>query len=149
VTRVYNQTRDVTGDVQYIDANVEDGIPNPRVYVSIPSHAGAWENSDVLQCDYRYIPIAIDHDQPTGERFARMDGITDINIFEDGRIEINITGFNRFKTSLYTFPFSFIINDPEDVLWAPELGRVGPVSLLIATEFLWFRQNVDFAFQQD
>lgn len=142
VTRVYNATRDAIADVQYIDSQ-------SNVWVSIPAASGPWENSDVLECDYRYIPISIDHDQPTGERFARMDGVTDIEVFPDGRVEVSVSGVNIFKTSLYTFPLSFLINDPMPVNWAPELGSVGPVSLLIATELLWFKQDVDFSFNQD
>lgn len=151
VTRVYNVTKDVYGDFMYVNPNSSGTLtPDPEIYVSTPAYAGAWVNDDVLEVDFHYIPISVDHDQPVGERFARMDGVTDITIHPDGSIEIHITAKSRFKTSLYTFPLSFMDNTPveEGVPWAPEIGPVGPVTFLIAVEMLWFKQSVDFTFEQ-
>lgn len=151
VTRVYNVTRGVYGDFMYVDPNSSGTlVPDPEIYVSTPAYAGAWEDDDVLEVDFHYIPISVDHDQPVGERFARMDGVTNIDVFPDGRIEIRIVAQNRFKTSLYTFPLSFMDNTPveEGINWAPELGPIGPVTLMIAVEMLWFKQSVDFTYQQ-
>jgi hypothetical protein len=147
VLRVYNVTKDVFGDYMYTEAHESGGIPDPRIYVSTPANAGTWVDDDLLQVDFIYIPISEDHDQPTAERFARMDGIIEINII-GGETQIRVRGVNRFKTSLYTFPLSFIDNTPQMISWAPEAGPVGPVTLLLATDFLWIKQPVDFEFDR-
>jgi hypothetical protein len=134
--------------VMHIDPNATGLEPNPHVYISTPISAGAWSVDDTLEVDYIYIPITRDHDQPIGSHFGNMDGVTIINVRPDGVVEISITAENRFKTSLYTIPFSFMVNTPQDVDWAPEIGQVGPVTLLIAVEMVWFRTPINFTYNQ-
>jgi hypothetical protein len=150
VTRVYNISRGVIGDVMHIDPNATGLEPNPHVYISTPIAGGAWTVDDTLEVDYIYIPITRDHDQPIGTRFGNRDGITDITILPDGSIQVAVSAEELFKTSLYTIPFSFMDNTPvaEGVEWAPEIGAVGPVTLLVAAEMLWFRTPIGFTYNQ-
>jgi len=107
VTRVYNVTRAVYGQFEYLD-RAPSG--RPIIVVSTPADAGAWNDTlDVLEVDYLYIPVSTSHNQPVANVYARIQGQVEID-FNTGRYLF--TGVMRFRSILFTFPLSFMNNDP-------------------------------------
>lgn len=137
-TRVYNVTKGVAGE--YVDVRREQ-LPNGtlgnwQIIVSTPAAAGAWTNDDVLEVDYTYIPIDPADDQPVATNYLRMQGVLTGN-FDTG--EFVYEAQIRFRTSVFTFPFYFIKNDPIDVPFFPGL-QATPIAQVMAVQLIYFNQ---------
>ncbi|HEY3296810.1 MAG TPA: hypothetical protein VGL38_15370 [bacterium] len=133
VSRVFNATRGVAGEVIAVDREIlPSGLPGEwRIVVSTPATAGAWQDSDSLQVDYTYIPIQPSHDQPVATNYIRYQSVITYNR-DQGRFNIEL--WTRFRSGLFTFPLSFIKND-----YVPEMGGT-KVAAVIAYEALFFNQ---------
>ena len=80
-SRIRNVTRGVNGDfmeVRNVGTNIL--LPKWRIFASIPIEAGPWTTEDVLEVDYRFIPLSGDHDEPIALNFIKYDGTFEIEI---------------------------------------------------------------------
>jgi hypothetical protein len=132
VDTVYNATKRVPGEVMWVDRGGQPGTPwyGWRIVVSTPAGAGAWEESDTLMVDYTYIPISENHDQPIATNFA---GTSYIQTFDFNANSYRITWDVLFRTSLFTFPFSFI-DTTRDV------NGINPVAQVLAYQIVTFNE---------
>jgi hypothetical protein len=130
VSRVYNVTRGVSGEV--MDIRFENN--QWQIVVSTPADpdSGAWVQSNVLQIDYTYIPTSINQDKPVGARFVRIEGKLEVNQ-QTG--EFHFIGIQRFRSAIYTFPLSFLDRTPVNL---PGYGDATPAAAIIATQMIYF-----------
>ncbi|MCB9367346.1 MAG: hypothetical protein H6506_01530 [Calditrichaeota bacterium] len=142
-TRIHNVTRGVDADfIQVRNLSANQFLPRWRIFASIPASAGEWENSDVLEVSYVFIPLSSEHDEPVATNFVKYSGNIEIEITENGFIT-RIQATPRFRTSLFCFPLVYMKNQP---FQHPLLGEVPSVSMLIANQILYFNQNLDVNF---
>jgi hypothetical protein len=158
VTRVYNATRNALGVVAAVQFHSDNA--QWEITVTMPDSAEPWADEDILQVDYTYapkwndcdvlevdywytpkwtdcdilevdytyVPTSMNHDRPVGARFSRIEGVLDI----DPRTgEFEFRGETRYRTSIFTFPFSFI--DTTETVQG-----YNPVAGLIASQMLFF-----------
>jgi hypothetical protein len=140
VTRVYNVTKDVFGEFMYIESEADpDSLHHWLIVISTPADAGMWTTDDLLEVDYTYIPIAPSHDNPVASFFGRFDGQTTI---DQATGEIRWQGVTLFRTSLYSFPFSFLDTTPVDI-FVPgySMITVNPVAMVICNQIVGFNQT--------
>lgn len=142
-SRIRNVTRGVDADFIRV-RNLSDNpfLPRWRIFASIPSSAGAWTNSDVLEVTYRFIPLSSEHDEPVATNFVKYSGTFEVEITENG-IRTRVQATPRYRSSLFTFPLAYMNNQTFE---HPILGTVPSVSMLIANQFLYFNQNLDINF---
>jgi hypothetical protein len=133
VGRVYNVTRQVLGEFQRLELEYgTNGLPDPngwRIVVSTPASAGAWQPTDTLEVDYMYVPIQPSNDQPIGVNYIRLQTVFNYDRFTGG---YEIGSFHRFRSGFFTFPVSFMSNDP---IPGTDIGKVAE---FIAYEAQWF-----------
>ncbi len=142
VSRIHNVTKStqlgVSIDADFIDVDREaptGNLPGPwRIIASTPAWAGIWLDTDILEVDYRYIPIRATNDQPVANSYIRFQGMVTLdpvtNIYR-------FTAQARYRTSLFTVPLYFMRNEPATMV--PEIGvEVPPIQRVIAYQILYF-----------
>jgi hypothetical protein len=132
VSRVYNRTRNVYGEV--IRWWRQPHTDQWRILVSTPASAGAWRNADLLEVDYTFIPIEESHDEPVSTNFNRVEGVIRVD-FSTG--SYSFEGHTRFRAAVVTFPLSFLKNDYTRPAF-PLPGEYHPVAKFLAAEILFF-----------
>lgn len=144
ISRIYNRTRNVYGELIRFWQPVADQW---RILVSTPVSAGAWQDSDILEVDYAFIPIETSHDEPVATNFNRIEGVLTID-FQTGGILFQ--GVTRYRSSLVAFPLSFMKNDRlEPITGIPGFtGEYHPVAKMLAAQILFFNGPRTQAFGQ-
>ncbi|MFZ5432799.1 MAG: hypothetical protein ACOZB3_03395 [Calditrichota bacterium] len=135
VTRIYNVTRGVYGELMWWDQNGPNGAW--QIVTSTPISAGQWMDSDVIEVDYVYIPIATSHDQPVASVFVKIQGVVEIvngNVFFSGRF--------RYRSSFSGIPYSLMKNDVPVQIDVGPFGTIeaSPVALMIARALIYFNE---------
>jgi hypothetical protein len=130
-TRIINVTRNVTAEFIRSD---QPSLGAWRIIASVPAGHGAWSDDDVLEVDYTCIPIQPSHDQPVATNFQKIQGV----VYYDARRGIyTFIGQTRFRSSLFTFPLSFMKNETVDVTYLP--GRTASkVAILLSSQAIFF-----------
>lgn len=143
---IRNITRNTDGDfirVRNIGTNLLQ--PKWRIFASTDSRYGEWTTDDSLAVTYNFIPLSSEHDEPCATNFVKYEGTIEIEQTENG-FRSRVTAFPRFRCSLFTFPLSYMSNEPYT---HPLLGPRPAVTLLIANQLLYFNQNLNVSFGGD
>lgn len=145
---IRNVTRNTSGNFIRV-RNMSTNLLQPkwRIFASTDERLGEWTTGDVLEVTYNYIPLSSEHDLPCGTNFIKYEGEREVEITPNG-FRVRITAVPRFRSSMFTFPLSFMKNEPYHYPYFG-IGEVPAVELLIANQFLFFSQNLDFEFGND
>lgn len=133
VHRVYNRTRGVSAQFQYLNSTIIQGETRPLIVCSTPSEAGRWLTSDTLEVDYTFSPVTQENNRPVGIFFQKHSAVQE---FDSRTNEFRFTLQVRFRTALYTFPISFMDRRPVNIPGFP--FPIDPVSFVIANHILQF-----------
>ncbi len=134
-TRIYNRTRNCYGEFLWTDQG-NGASENPwRIVVSTPEQYGRWLTEDTLEVDYSFVPISHNHNKPVAVLFQRQQG--SFSEEDDGRFRVELVV--RYRTALFTFPFSFMDTTPVPI---QGFGLRNPVAVVIANQILYFNQPI-------
>ncbi len=128
-SRIYNRTRNCYGEF----LQTQQDFSRWLIIVSTPESQGRWQDDDTLEVDYTYIPVSHNHNRPVAVVFQKQEGSFVGDEFGGFRITLQA----RFRSALFTFPFSFMDTTPVDI---PFLGPKNPIAVVIANEILFFNQ---------
>lgn len=138
VNRVYNRTKGVFGQFQYLNQAVVQGRNTAIIVCSTPSEAGQWLTTDTLEVDYTFSPVSESHNRPVGVFFQKHSTVQELNQFTG---EFSFSLQVRYRTALYTYPISFMDDTPIQVFGFP--FPINPVAFMIANHIIQFNSPRD------